>query len=80
MALGQEVTAQAIGDLARVDAVIFFLGRGNCPEHERMRHFHCCSVRFQVIVDPAGKDRPSIAALSSRRRGLGGFAATLPCW
>jgi hypothetical protein len=57
VALGQEVAAQAIGDLSGVDAIIFLLGGGDRLQHHGMRYFHCCSVRFQVIVDPAGKDR-----------------------
>ena len=57
MALRQEITAQAIGDLARVNAIVLFLGRCDCSQHQRVCHFDLCRMRMEMIVDPAGKNR-----------------------
>src|SRR5947199_112291 len=56
MAFRQKVTAQAVRDLAGIDAIILLLGRCDRSQHHRMRHFHLCSMREQMIVDPARED------------------------
>ena len=57
MALGQEVTAQAVGNLAGIDLVVLLLGCCDRSQHQRMRHLHLLGVRKQMIVDPAREDR-----------------------
>jgi len=56
VALGQEVTAQAVGNLAGIDSVVLLLGCGDRSQHQRMCHLHLPGVRKQVIVDPARED------------------------
>jgi hypothetical protein len=55
MALRQEIAAQTIGDLARVNPIVFLLGCRDRAQHQWMRHFHSGRMGQQVIVDPAGE-------------------------
>ena len=55
VALRQEVTAQAVGDPACIDAIVLLLRHGNGTQHQRMSHLHRCRVRSKVVVDPARK-------------------------
>src|SRR5437867_8414598 len=57
VAFRQEVAAQAVGDLAGIDAIVLLLGRSDGAQHQRMRYLHLLSVREQMIVDPAGENR-----------------------
>jgi hypothetical protein len=57
VALRQEITAQAIGDLARVNAIVLFLGGCDCSQHQRVCHFDLRRMRLEMIVDPPGKNR-----------------------
>ena len=57
VALRQEITAQAIGDLARVDAIVLFLGGCDCSQHQWVCHVDLRRMRLEMIVDPAGKNR-----------------------
>src|SRR5437016_7409278 len=57
VAFRQEVAAQAVGDLAGIDAIVLLLGRSDGAQHQRMRYLHLLSVREQLIVDPAGENR-----------------------
>ena len=57
VALGKEIAAQAVGDLAGIDAIVLPLGSGNRTKHQRMRHLHLRSMGKQMIVDPPGEDR-----------------------
>ena len=57
VALRQKITPQAVANLAGVDAVVLFLGGGNSPQHQRMRHLQSGSMWLEVIVDPAGEHR-----------------------
>ena len=53
MALRQEVTAQAVGDLAGINPVILLLGRGDGTKHQRMCDLDLFSVWQKMIVNPA---------------------------
>src|SRR5947209_2642296 len=44
VALRQEVTAQAVGDLAGINPVVFLLGRSDGAQHQRMRYLHLLRV------------------------------------
>src|SRR5213080_1185925 len=57
VAFRQEVAAQAVGDLAGIDAIVLLLGRSDGAQHQRMRYLHLLSVREQMIVDPAAENR-----------------------
>src|SRR2546425_8780083 len=57
VAFRQEVAAQAVGDLAGIDAIVLLLGRCDGAQHQGMRYLHLLSMREQVIVDPAGENR-----------------------
>jgi hypothetical protein len=54
---GKKVAAQAIGDLAGIDAIVLLLSQCNRPQHHRVRDLHLGRVRQQVIIDPAREDR-----------------------
>jgi len=68
--LRQEVAARAIGDLARVDPIIFIFRCRDSPQ-QGMRYFHCCSVRHTssglLIYIP-----PEFSASSPRNSGAQG--------
>jgi hypothetical protein len=57
VAFRQKVTAQAVGNLAGINPIIFFLSSGNGAQHDGMRYFHRGCMRLQMIIDPAGEDR-----------------------
>jgi len=57
VALRQEVAAQTICDLAGIDLVVLLFGRGNRPQHQRVRYLHLLGMRKQVVIDPAREDR-----------------------
>src|SRR3954447_14185580 len=56
MALGKEVTTETVRDLAGINFVVLLRGCDRA-QHHWMRHLHLCSMRKQMIVDPAGEDR-----------------------
>jgi len=56
VAFWQEVAAQAVGDLAGIDAIVLLLGRSDGARHQRMRYLHLFRMREQVIVDPASEN------------------------
>jgi hypothetical protein len=75
VALRQEIAAQAVGDLAGVNAIIFLLGGCDRSQHQRVRYFDLCRMRMEMIVDPAGKNR----CFHSHRPGLRkGFSSSRP--
>jgi len=51
LAFRQEVAAQAVSDLAGIDPVV-----RDRSQHYWMRDLHLCSMRKQMIVDPARED------------------------
>jgi hypothetical protein len=57
VAFRQEVAAQAVGDLAGINSIVLFLGRGDGAQHQWMSYLHLLRVRKQMIVDPAGENR-----------------------
>jgi hypothetical protein len=57
VALGQEIAAQAVGDLAGIDLVVLPLRRCNGPQHQRVRHLHLFGMGKQMVVNPAREDR-----------------------
>jgi hypothetical protein len=57
IALRQEVAAQAVGDLACIDAIVLLLRDGNRTQHQGMSHLHRCRMRSKVVVDPAREHR-----------------------
>jgi hypothetical protein len=57
VALRQEVTAQALGDLAGIDPIVLLLGRSDGAQHQGMRYLHLLSMGEEMIVNPAGKNR-----------------------
>src|SRR5205823_10816415 len=44
VAFRQEVAAQAVGDLAGIDAIVLLLGRSDGAQHQRMRYLHLLRV------------------------------------
>lgn len=56
VAFRQEVAAQAVGDLARIDAVVLLRGC-NGSQHQRVCHLHMVGMRKQVIIGPAAEHR-----------------------
>src|ERR1017187_5807440 len=57
VAFGQEVTAQAVGNLAGINPIILLFRRRDGAQHQRMRHLYLGRVRQQMIIDPAREDR-----------------------
>src|SRR5882757_3294307 len=55
VALRQEIAAQAIANLAGVNAVVLFLCRRDGPQHQGVCYFQRGCMRLEVIVDPAGE-------------------------
>ena len=51
--LRQKIAAQAVANLAGVDAIVLLFCRRNGPQHQRMRHFQGNHMWQQVVVDPA---------------------------
>lgn len=56
MALGQEIAAQAVGDLAGVDPIVLLFGCGDGPLHQRMSYLDGAGMGQQMIVAPAGEE------------------------
>ena len=57
VALGQEIAAQAVGDLAGIDAIVLLLRDSNRTQHQGMSYLHRRSMRSKVVVDPPRKHR-----------------------
>jgi len=55
VALGQEIAAQAVANLAGIDAIVLLFCCSDGAQHQGMCHFQCSCVRLEVIVDPAGE-------------------------
>src|SRR5580700_5410380 len=56
VAFRQEVTAQAVGNLAGINPIILLFRRRDGTQHQRMRHFYLGRVWQQMIIDPARED------------------------
>src|SRR5450755_3256084 len=57
VAFRQEVTAQAVGNLAGINPIILLFRCGDGAQHQRMRHLYLGCVGQQMIIDPAREDR-----------------------
>jgi len=56
VALRQKIAAQAIANLARINAIVLLFRRRDGWQHQRMRYLQRRSMWLQMIVDPAGKN------------------------
>src|ERR1017187_6848114 len=57
VAFRQEVTAQAVSNLAGINPIILLFRCGDGAQHQRMRHLYLGRVGQQMIIDPAREDR-----------------------
>ena len=67
MTLRKEVASQAVGDLDGIDLVVLLLGRGDSPQHQRVRDLHLLCMRKQMVINPTSEDR----RFHGNRSGLG---------
>jgi hypothetical protein len=48
VAFGKKIEAQAVADLASVDAVVLFLCGGDSAQHQRLRHLQSRGIRLEA--------------------------------
>jgi hypothetical protein len=53
VALGKKIAAQAVTDLAGVNAVVLFLCGGDGARHQRVRRLQSTCMRLEVTMNPA---------------------------
>src|SRR5215472_16209119 len=79
MAFRQKIAAQAVGDLAGIDPIVFLFGRSDCTQQEWVRYLYMLGVRKQVILDPPGEDGRLHRHDSWLRKSLYPYVQFPPC-
>ena len=79
MAFRQKIAAQAVGDLAGIDPIVFLFGRSDCTQQEWVRYLYLLGVRKQVILDPPGEDGRLHRHDSWLRKSLYPYVQFPPC-